>query len=59
MNGYYRVGKIFFDKGIVSFIPKQYQNPDFKDILDDLIAILNREEVVPMTTEEIDERLSL
>lgn len=54
LNGIYRIGELLFKSNTVGFIPKQWENPNFKDILDDLISILNREGLEPMVKADVE-----
>lgn len=50
MSGTYRIGELFFEDNCVYVIPREWSDPNFEDILDDLTNILNREGLKPLKT---------
>ncbi|WP_353124106.1 hypothetical protein [Dysgonomonas capnocytophagoides] len=47
MSGLYHVGNVEFIEGSAYFIPPQYTEPKFEEILFDLISIMKREDLKP------------
>ena len=48
----YFLGELHFSNHCVGFIPKDWKNPDFKNNLDGLISILEREKLKPFSKED-------
>lgn len=57
MSGKYNIGELFFQNQVVSFIPDKWYNPDFEDIIEEFINILNLEELKPLSKKDWDERI--
>ena len=52
LTGSYFLGELFFSNHCVGFLPKDWENPDFKSNLDELISILQRENLKPLSKED-------
>lgn len=48
----YNVGQLHFEKNYVLLFPKHWRDPDFEEILDDFVNVLNRENLLPFTEEQ-------
>ncbi|PXV67412.1 hypothetical protein CLV62_10385 [Dysgonomonas alginatilytica] len=57
MSGKYNIGELFFQNQAVSFVPYKWCNPDYESIIEDLINILKREELKPLSKKDWDERI--
>ncbi|QIK54525.1 hypothetical protein G7051_09305 [Dysgonomonas sp. HDW5B] len=57
MSGKYNIGELFFQNQVVSFVPYKWCNPDYESIIEDLINILKREELKPLSKKDWDERI--
>ena len=52
MCGDYFLGKIHFGHHCAGFVPKDWDNPDFKENFDGLISIFKRENLIPLMKED-------
>lgn len=52
LNGDYFIGELFFENQCVSYIPKDWQKPDFLENLDQIVQILNRESLKPISIDD-------
>jgi hypothetical protein len=52
LTGDYFWGKLYFSNHCVGFLPKDWENPNFKENLSGLISILKREDLKPLSKEE-------
>jgi len=52
MCGDYFLGKIHFGHHCARFVPKDWDNPDFKENFDGLISIFKRENLIPLMKED-------
>lgn len=52
LTGSYFLGELHFSNHCVSYIPKDWKNPDFKNNLDGLLNILRRENLKPLSKED-------
>jgi hypothetical protein len=52
LTGVYFLGELHFSNHCVGYIPKDWENPNFKNNLDGLISILKRENLKPFSKEE-------
>ena len=57
MSGKYNIGELFFQNQVVSFVPCKWCNPDYESIIEDLINILKREELKPLSKKDWDDRI--
>ncbi|MDF1550262.1 MAG: hypothetical protein P1P88_20715 [Bacteroidales bacterium] len=56
MSGDYFLGKLIFENHCAGFIPKDWQQPDFKANFDGLISIFKREGLMPLLKSDWEER---
>ena len=52
LSGNYYLGNIHFANHCAGFIPKDWQNPDFRENIDGLVSIFRRENLKPLSPEE-------
>ena len=52
MCGDYFLGNVHFGNHFAEFVPKDWDNPDFKENFDGLLSIFNRENLVPLMKED-------
>ncbi|WP_290854560.1 hypothetical protein [Fervidobacterium sp.] len=52
MSGDYFLGNVHFSDHCAGFVPKDWENPDFKENFDGLISIFKRENLIPLMKEE-------
>lgn len=52
LTGSYFLGELYFSNHCVGYIPNDWNNPDFKNNLDELINILRRENLKPLSKED-------
>lgn len=54
--GEYFIGELYFENQCVSYIPKDWQTPDFLENLDQIVQILKRERLEPISKEDWNEQ---
>lgn len=52
MSGEYNFGDVHFENHCAGFVPKDWENPDFKANFDALITIFEREGLLPITKDD-------
>lgn len=57
LSGDYSFGKLFFASHYVGFIPINFENPDFRNNFDQLIQILKKESLEPLSISEWEDTL--
>jgi len=52
LSGDYFIGELYFENKCVSYIPKDWQKPDFLENLDQIVQILKRESLKPISIDD-------
>lgn len=52
LSGEYNIGDLIFEDHLVGFIPKNFVNPDYEDVLTSFVYILQRENLQPISEQE-------
>lgn len=52
LSGEYNVGDLIFSNNLVGFIPKDFVKPDYEDVLNSFVYILQREKLLPISEKE-------
>lgn len=52
MSGKYYIGELFFENNCVTYMPYDWENPDFQENFNGLVSVLKRENLLPLTKEE-------